>query len=391
MPITDLIESSAFYRTQALSSFDFAGLIYQFASVPFNMQAQTQTNWCWAATSTSVSHFYSAFSSWTQCRVANGELGLTGCCNSPVPGACNVPWYLDRALTRTSNFDHMVSGTITYAAILSEIRAGRVIGARQGWSGGGGHFMVIHGCSRTGSTRYLDIDDPIYGKSTITYDTFASNYQGSGTWTHTYFTKRRFKLWFDLQPIPEFVIKWIDETDRLRHLKKGLDIAAFRPEFTISVPHHVFVTGLDSAAKGRLSEVASGLRVLQLSDKKLGAMYEFDTEASAEPALQSVSEDENTNAILARGLEVISKLTGEYEKGNDRKNMPELRYLKIPALYLEGFWLHGKDGKKDVIVLTRGGPQLKVMEPLAMAEFMKVAQAEAKARLAASKDDMIAP
>ena len=69
-------------------------------SLGFDMQAQTQSNWCWAATSTSVSHFYWWASPWTQCKVANGELNLTTCCQSPVPSACNVPWYLDEASAR---------------------------------------------------------------------------------------------------------------------------------------------------------------------------------------------------------------------------------------------------------------------------------------------------
>ena len=48
--------------------------------------------------------FLLVWSTWTQCRVANGELGHSDCCNSPLPLACNVPWYLDQALTRTNNF-----------------------------------------------------------------------------------------------------------------------------------------------------------------------------------------------------------------------------------------------------------------------------------------------
>ncbi len=391
MPKLDVIESSKFYKSQLLTSIDWSSLIYQFASVPFNMQAQTQTNWCWAATATSVSHFYSIFSSWTQCKVAGAELGLSTCCNSPVPSACNVPWYLDRALTRTSNFDHIVSGTISYSAILAEINAGRVVGARQGWSGGGGHFMVIYGCSRIGSVQYLDIDDPIYGKSTLTYETFATNYQGSGTWTHTYFTKRTRRLIFELQPIPEYIFKWIDETARLRHLRKGLDIAAFKPELSVSVPHSIFVTGLDSLAKGKLSDAPNGLRVLQMRDSGLEATYDFDLSEASQPQLQSVAENEEFNAVLSKALDIISDIPAHKEKSDERSALPELRYVKMPALYVEGFWLHEASGKADMVVATRGGQIVPEMRPIAMAEFMKIIQAEAKTRLASSRDDQIAP
>ena len=37
--------------------------------------------------------------------------------------------------------------------------------------------------------NYVAVDDPIYGKSDLTYDTLGTNYQGSGTWTHTYYTQ----------------------------------------------------------------------------------------------------------------------------------------------------------------------------------------------------------
>ena len=100
-------------------------------SLPFNMEPQTQTNWCWAATSKSVSQFYFPSTTWTQCKIASAELG-GNCCVSPVPSSCNVPWYLDRALTRTNNFVKVVSRSLTYDEIYSEIHAGRPVGARIG-------------------------------------------------------------------------------------------------------------------------------------------------------------------------------------------------------------------------------------------------------------------
>jgi hypothetical protein len=60
--------------------------------VALAMQPQLQSQWCWAACSTSVSHLYDASSSWTQCRVVNAELGQTGCCQEGSSGQCNRPW-----------------------------------------------------------------------------------------------------------------------------------------------------------------------------------------------------------------------------------------------------------------------------------------------------------
>ncbi|MGH7958723.1 MAG: papain-like cysteine protease family protein [Opitutaceae bacterium] len=156
------------------------GKLFSRRAPGFTIQSQTQSNWCWAATSVSVSHFYWTGSSWTQCQVASDELGRTDCCNSPVPSPCNVPWFLDRALTRTNNFVS-ITGQITFAQVQAEIDAGRPVGARVGWSGGGGHFMVIYGYRTVGTTRYFDIADPIYGNSSPTVATFSSSYQGAAS------------------------------------------------------------------------------------------------------------------------------------------------------------------------------------------------------------------
>ena len=168
------------YLAQVEKFFKVGELIFQTVSLPFDMEAQTQTNWCWAATAKSVSHYFFKRSTWDAIKIASAELGLT-CCVSPVPSACNVSWFLDRALTRTQNFVSIRTGTLSYDEIRAEILAGRPVGAQIGWSGGGGHFMVIYGCSRIAGTIYLDIDDPIYGKSNPTLSTFTNSYQGSGS------------------------------------------------------------------------------------------------------------------------------------------------------------------------------------------------------------------
>jgi hypothetical protein len=154
-------------------------------SLPFNMQRQTQSYWCWAATSTSISLFYNALSKWTQCLVAKRALGKE-CCNNPF--GCNITWYLDRALQITANFVS-VSGALNQLAIQSQLQLCRIIGTRIGWVGGGGHFMAIYGCSDRTGIFFLSIDDPIYGKSDLSLIDYSRNYKGSGSWTHSYYTK----------------------------------------------------------------------------------------------------------------------------------------------------------------------------------------------------------
>ncbi len=162
---------------------------------------QQQTQWCWAAVSNSVSHFYDPGSAWTQCAVANAEMGQSGCCSDGTSAACNQPWYLDLALTRVGCLQSVSAGTLPVATVLSLLNADTPPCARQGWAGGGGHFVAIvcgfryqsglmSGTTSTALTAYrLQISDPWYGDSIVDYSTFVSGYQGTGTWTHSYLTQ----------------------------------------------------------------------------------------------------------------------------------------------------------------------------------------------------------
>jgi hypothetical protein len=64
------------------------------------------------------------------------------------------------------------------------------VGARIGWNGGGGHFVVLTGYRSSGKVREVEVQDPWTGRSTLAVDAFATNYKNSGTWTHTYLTRR---------------------------------------------------------------------------------------------------------------------------------------------------------------------------------------------------------
>ncbi len=164
----------------------------------FDMQTQQQTQWCWAATAASTAKYFSPGSAWTQCKVVNAELGRSDCCGSAASGSnCNKPWYLDKALSRVGCFVSYSSGTASAATIKSEAARTRPVGARIGWSGGGGHFMMLTGVHRQMQLQgyevvnvdFVGVEDPWYGSSYMAYDTFKNNYQGSGSWTHTYYTQ----------------------------------------------------------------------------------------------------------------------------------------------------------------------------------------------------------
>jgi len=158
-------------------------------SLPLVVQPQLQTNWCWAACTSSTSAFFAPASTWGQCVLADAEHGQTTCCADGASAACNAPWYLERALRRTGNLRRKAAGAASFATLRAEIDAGRPVGTRIGWRGGGGHFVLLTGYRSTPATREVEVQDPWSGRSRLALDAFATAYKGTGTWTHTYLTE----------------------------------------------------------------------------------------------------------------------------------------------------------------------------------------------------------
>lgn len=160
------------------------------STVGLTIQRQLQTNWCWAACSSSTSEFFDPSSPWAQCRIASAELGQQSCCENGASAGCNRPWYLDRALARTGNLAGRQDGPASWSVVLAEIQSRRPVGARIGWRDGGGHFVLIVGCEMDPSPGLLAVEDPWTGGAIIQSDEFTHRYQSIGTWTHTYLTRR---------------------------------------------------------------------------------------------------------------------------------------------------------------------------------------------------------
>jgi hypothetical protein len=151
------------------------------------MQSQLESEWCWAAVSASVDNFYGG-AAWTQCKVVNAELGRADCCANGSSANCDKPWYLEKALKRVHHFNGL-TGLSSQAAVKTEIDSGHPLGVRTAWSGGGAHFLVVHGYDYTNPVQpTLSVADPFYGSSIVDYNLFCTSYQGSGAWTDSYNT-----------------------------------------------------------------------------------------------------------------------------------------------------------------------------------------------------------
>lgn len=333
-------------------NFNYLDLFYQNLVLPFNMEMQTKSNWCWAATSKSVSHYYSRLSPWTQCKIASSELGQT-CCTSPVPSPCNVPWYLDRSLQRTQNFISVQGGTISFQEIRNQLNNGFVVGACIGWNSGGGHFMVIYGVSRTLTNEYLYIDDPIYGKSILLYNVFATNYQGSGTWTHTYFTKKyNYFMWLkDLEFNPK-LLKPIPEIRPFAKINNQHFNINQLPEPEFSMPHFNYIISLnDINGEMNLPKKPISLRVLEMEDSAPLAVYEVGLDEE-NPQFLQLNSNKEYFGLFDTAIQTLKRYANQDAAA-------ELRNVRVPALNLEATWLHYEDQQHDRFVLIRnfGDPE----------------------------------
>lgn len=153
--------------------------------LPFGMQPQLMSNWCWSAVGTSVALFYSASSGFTQCSLASAELG-GACCTDPNP--CNQDWFLDSALLRVGHLQLFVAGAQLLTTVQQAIDQDQPLGVRIQWAGGGGHFVVISGYDEVAGV--VTVEDPLNaGPLVVDYATFVSSYLGAGFWSHSYFTQ----------------------------------------------------------------------------------------------------------------------------------------------------------------------------------------------------------
>lgn len=159
-------------------------------NLDFSVQRQMHSNWCWVAVATSVAHYYNPQSRWTQCAVANRELGRKDCCGKS--SKCNITGHLKDSLALVRHAERHPElksvGRISFSRVQREIDAGRPLGVRTQWRGGAGaHVLVVVGYHR--EFELLSLEDPLFGSSHWHYQAFWKDYRHSGQWKNSYYTK----------------------------------------------------------------------------------------------------------------------------------------------------------------------------------------------------------
>jgi Papain-like cysteine protease AvrRpt2 len=168
---------------------DAGGEAASWVKLDARIPRQEQTQWCWCATALGVHQFYEPAVAMSQCEAANAILERLDACTEPASDEVNRSFFLDRSLDRFGNFSPpKVASALALADVRALIDGGAPLGARIGWPDRTGHFMVIEGYL-PGADPQVAIHDPIFGESDMAYDQYATAYQGTGKWTHSYRTR----------------------------------------------------------------------------------------------------------------------------------------------------------------------------------------------------------
>jgi hypothetical protein len=154
----------------------------------FQMETQCESEWCWAAVSTSVDHYFQPSSTLTQCEIAS-QVMLEDCCLKP--RLHDEAEMLQDALDAVGRLG-ATKGRLTFEQLQAEINAKRPVCVRIAWFGGSAHYVALSGYEVLSSgVRTVDVADPFYPDSTEDFDLFPSTYHGGGEWTATFFTKQK--------------------------------------------------------------------------------------------------------------------------------------------------------------------------------------------------------
>jgi hypothetical protein len=155
--------------------------------MPFQVETQEESNWCWAAVTSAVDRYYHPNSFLTQCEVVAETPTDVGACLDP--DAHNNAGVLEEAL-KNIGMEQFVNGDIKFSTLQTEIDAGRPVCVAIDWEGGGTHFVVLCGYQQwTDGKSFLetvDVADPFYPDSTCILTDFAESYHGRGEWVQTY-------------------------------------------------------------------------------------------------------------------------------------------------------------------------------------------------------------
>ncbi|MFI8939624.1 papain-like cysteine protease family protein [Streptomyces syringium] len=144
-----------------------------------SMLKQEKSQWCWVASGLTIAKFQ-GFGS-TQTDFCNRAQPYYGCNNQPATLDDMARAWSSLGLAHTGSG---LNSAATFNQVYTDVKAARPIGARIGWTSGGGHMNVVYGFDTSNNT--IAVADPWPDTATYTwwnYNDYVSN--SSSKWTHS--------------------------------------------------------------------------------------------------------------------------------------------------------------------------------------------------------------
>lgn len=154
---------------------------YTWYKLNLTMQAQQNSEWCWAASGNTVaSYFGKSYSQNQFCNMAFDRSVNSSCPNWQASLDNDQEAFGAMGL----GAGYYYYGYLSYNTVINEITANRPVITRIQWSSGGGHMEVLYGYDKSNSWVYWGDpwpSDSRYNWATWSY--YVSN--GSFEWTHS--------------------------------------------------------------------------------------------------------------------------------------------------------------------------------------------------------------
>ncbi|GAA1310654.1 papain-like cysteine protease family protein [Saccharothrix xinjiangensis] len=143
------------------------------------MHKQEKTQWCWVASGLTIAKYHGLGS--TQADFCTRAQPYYGCNNQPATLDDMAKGWGSLGLAHTGTG---LSSAASFNQVHTDVKAARPVGARIGWTSGGGHMNVVYGFDTANNT--IAVADPWPDTATYTwwnYNDYVSN--SSFKWTHS--------------------------------------------------------------------------------------------------------------------------------------------------------------------------------------------------------------
>ncbi|MCG8927625.1 papain-like cysteine protease family protein [Lentzea sp. CC55] len=144
-----------------------------------SMYKQEKSQWCWVASGLTIARYHGVGS--TQTDFCNRAQPYYGCNNQPATLDDMARGWNSLGMAHPGSG---LNSAASFNQVYTDVKAARPVGARIGWTSGGGHMNVVYGFDTSKNT--IAVADPWPDTATYTwwnYNDYVNN--SSFKWTHS--------------------------------------------------------------------------------------------------------------------------------------------------------------------------------------------------------------